>query len=95
MVDVAMKSSLQSKWIFENFNLFSSYSFLGNCIHQSTNARRVVHLFYLIRDMFSDSLEPVMNQLTTMHLEQNSFIVTSVIGQELLSHNYTADAVKV
>ncbi|XP_039269541.2 uncharacterized protein LOC120344400 [Styela clava] len=41
------------------------------------------------------SLEPVMSQLRKMRLDTNPFIITSVIGQELLAHSHTEDAVQV
>lgn len=41
------------------------------------------------------SLEPVMSQLRKMRLDTNPFVILSVIGQELLSHDGAEDAVQV
>nr|CAB3267334.1 tetratricopeptide repeat protein 28 [Phallusia mammillata] len=41
------------------------------------------------------SLQPVLLQLKGMNLESNPFVITSVIGQDLLAHNATSEAVDV
>ncbi|XP_076800516.1 uncharacterized protein LOC143445353 isoform X2 [Clavelina lepadiformis] len=48
-----------------------------------------------LKSPLKESLATVMTQLKEMNLENNPFVITSVIGQDILAHNDPAAAVEV